>query len=307
MHRQMRSWAGRGSVFGKKVNWGEIAIIRNSGNLGKAREFGEGEGIWVGSRIDTVQGSVARMQNQGTTDDNIKIPIVEAGGVVKKIRGKDRLKFFIRLQIIKNSSTYMLRHFFIGAVLLVAVAACTSRPEFRDGQWRAYLERKDGNRIVFNFEVKDSGGRKVLYVRNAGERLLVDSITLAGDSVLIRMPFFESQLRGALTADGNLEGVWLIHLQDSYRAMPFRAVYGEDYRFKGHSAASGDGDGSGAAGSGAGDGSGSGSGSGLGSSRGQGRGPVWRWFRGGGRRCSVRRMAKTRRSGWGNLSRMGTG
>ena len=121
---------------------------------------------------------------------------------------------------------------------MAVLGGCTSKPGFRDGQWRAYLERNDGNNIVFNFEVKDSAGRKVLYVRNAGERLLVDSITLAGDSVLIRMPFFESQLRGALTADGNLEGAWLIHLQDSFRPMPFKAIYGEDYRFRGDSAAS---------------------------------------------------------------------
>jgi thiol-disulfide isomerase/thioredoxin len=128
----------------------------------------------------------------------------------------------------------MLRYIFSGAVLLMAAAACTSRPEFRDGQWRAYLERKDGNNVVFNFEVKDSAGKKLLYIRNAGERVLVDSVTVEGDSVFIRMPFFESQMRGALTADGNLEGVWLIHLVDSFRAMPFKAFYGEDYRFTGH-------------------------------------------------------------------------
>jgi thiol-disulfide isomerase/thioredoxin len=129
----------------------------------------------------------------------------------------------------------MLRHIFSGAVLLVAVAACMSRPEFRDGQWRAYLERKDGHNVVFNFEVKDSAGRKVLYMRNAGERVLVDSISVAGDSVSIRFPFFESQLRGVLTADGNLEGAWIIHLADSFRAMPFKAFYGQDYRFRGDS------------------------------------------------------------------------
>jgi thiol-disulfide isomerase/thioredoxin len=131
----------------------------------------------------------------------------------------------------------MFRPIFIGAVLLMAVAGCTSTPEFRDGQWRAYLERKDTHNIVFNFEVKDSAGRKVLYMRNAGERVLVDSVTIAGDSVFIRFPFFESQLRGALTADGNLEGVWIIHLADSFRAMPFKAMYGQDYRFPGDSSA----------------------------------------------------------------------
>ncbi len=124
-------------------------------------------------------------------------------------------------------------------MLLGAVAACTSRPEFRDGQWRAFLERKDAHHIVFNFEVKDSGGRKIVYMRNAGERLRVDSVTVEGDSVLIRMPFFESQLRGTLTADGNLEGVWIIHLADSFRAMPFKAYYGEGYRFRGDSSGRG--------------------------------------------------------------------
>jgi thiol-disulfide isomerase/thioredoxin len=126
----------------------------------------------------------------------------------------------------------MLRHIYFGVVLLVAVAGCAGRQEFRNGQWRAYLERKDGNNVVFNFDVQDSAGRKVLYMRNAGERVRVDSILVIGDSVLIRFPFFESQLRGALTADGNLEGVWIIHLADSFRAMPFKAFYGEDYRFK---------------------------------------------------------------------------
>jgi thiol-disulfide isomerase/thioredoxin len=128
----------------------------------------------------------------------------------------------------------MLRYIFSGVMVLLAVSGCVSNPGFRDGQWRAYLERKDGNNVVFNFEVKDSAGRKILFIRNAGERIQVDSISIVGDSVLIRFPFFESQLRGALTAEGNLEGVWIIHLADSFRAMPFKAFYGEGSRFTGH-------------------------------------------------------------------------
>jgi thiol-disulfide isomerase/thioredoxin len=133
----------------------------------------------------------------------------------------------------------MMRNIFSGVVLLVVLAGCSGRREFRDGKWRAYLERKDGNNIVFNFDVEDSAGRKVFYMRNATERVKVDSVTVDGDSVFIRFPFFESQLRGALTADGNLQGAWIIHLADSFRAMPFKAFYGEDYRFKGDSSAKG--------------------------------------------------------------------
>ena len=116
------------------------------------------------------------------------------------------------------------------AVLSVAAAPA---PNFRNGLWRGLLERKDGHDIAFNFEVRDSGGRQVLYMRNAGERILVDDVRREGDSVLIRMPFYESQLRARVTADGNLEGVWLRHLVSDWQAIPFKAYYGEGYRFAG--------------------------------------------------------------------------
>jgi thiol-disulfide isomerase/thioredoxin len=105
------------------------------------------------------------------------------------------------------------------------------RAALRNGHWRAVLQRADGNDIVFNFETKDSAGKKILYIQNAGERLLVDEITFQGDSVWMRLPFFESQLRAALTKEGNLEGVWLKRGVDSYQSVPFKAFYGESFRF----------------------------------------------------------------------------
>jgi len=116
-------------------------------------------------------------------------------------------------------------------ILGVAVAAPPKGVGFRNGPWRAILERKDGNEIVFNFEVKDSAGKKIVYIKNAGERLLADDITFQGDSVWIRLPFFESQLRAVLTKDGNLDGVWLKHGADVWQSVPFKAFYGVSYRF----------------------------------------------------------------------------
>ncbi|HTI90809.1 MAG TPA: TlpA disulfide reductase family protein, partial [Puia sp.] len=63
--------------------------------------------------------------------------------------------------------------------------------------------------------------------------LLVEDISREGDSVIIRLPFYESQLRAAVTKEGNLEGVWLRHLVDTYQAVPFKAFYGEGFRFAG--------------------------------------------------------------------------
>ena len=116
-------------------------------------------------------------------------------------------------------------------ILTTATAAPPKDGGLRNGLWRAVLQRKDGNEIVFNFETKDSAGKKILYIRNAGERILADDITFQGDSVWIRLPFFESQLRAVVTKDGNLEGVWLKRLADTYQSVPFKAFYGESYRF----------------------------------------------------------------------------
>jgi len=115
--------------------------------------------------------------------------------------------------------------------LLFALQAHAAAPTFRNGQWRALLIRKDGNDIAFNFSVKDSAGKQVLYLRNAGERILVDDITKEGDSLFIKFPFYESQLRARVTPEGNLEGVWLRHLADSWLVVPFKAMYGENDRF----------------------------------------------------------------------------
>ena len=125
----------------------------------------------------------------------------------------------------------MLRLFFLAVSVSVVTAVYAGGVTFRNGEWRAYLERQDGNNIVFNFEVKDSAGRQVIYMKNAGERILVDDVVSEGDSIIIRMPFYESQLRARVTPDGNLEGVWLRHLAANWQAVPFKAFYGEGYRF----------------------------------------------------------------------------
>ncbi|MDP4217117.1 MAG: TlpA disulfide reductase family protein [Bacteroidota bacterium] len=95
-----------------------------------------------------------------------------------------------------------------------------------NGYWSAAVQRPDGHGIAFTFEVKDSAGRQILYIRNAGEHLLVDDIEVNGDSVLIRLPFFESQFRAVLIREGMLRGTWYKRLTDHYQLMPFTATYG---------------------------------------------------------------------------------
>lgn len=100
----------------------------------------------------------------------------------------------------------------------------------QNGKWRGVLTRSDSQEIVFNFEVKDSLKKKVLYIINADERLMVDDITTKGDSLFITLPFFDSEFR-VVNQGNKLSGNWIKHLADRDAIIPFEAVYNDTYRF----------------------------------------------------------------------------
>jgi thiol-disulfide isomerase/thioredoxin len=117
-------------------------------------------------------------------------------------------------------------------ILVISFISSAQNKSFQNGIWRVELERKDGNKIVFNFEAKDSIGKKILYIRNASERLLVDDISMNKDSFIIVLPFFESQLHAAFINKNKIKGTWYKRLTEGYQTTPFTAYYGENFRFK---------------------------------------------------------------------------
>lgn len=122
---------------------------------------------------------------------------------------------------------------FAGLALRARALAAPSQgnPVFYHGWWQGNLIRSDGQNIIFNFLVKDSAGKTVLYVRNARERLLVDDVRISGDSVHIRMPFFESSFRARILEDGHLEGVYVRKGTVGEHTQPFAAYPDKEQRF----------------------------------------------------------------------------
>jgi thiol-disulfide isomerase/thioredoxin len=117
----------------------------------------------------------------------------------------------------------------------IGMAACNTgnaTKNLANGVWQAKLHRNDGANIVFNFEVKDSAGTKILYVINATDKLLVDDVKVNGDSLFIKMPFFDSEFKAKLNTDSSVEGVWIRHLADKDVSIPFSALAGVAERFK---------------------------------------------------------------------------
>jgi peroxiredoxin len=104
-------------------------------------------------------------------------------------------------------------------------------PRFKNGDYQFKIHRQDGQDIVFNTLVKDSLGKKIMYVINGNNRLLVDSIIYKNDSIRIELPFYESGFVAKISANGNLTGQWIKRAAEKERRMPFTATYGERRRY----------------------------------------------------------------------------
>uniref|UniRef100_UPI00404A84EC TlpA disulfide reductase family protein n=1 Tax=Gelidibacter sp. TaxID=2018083 RepID=UPI00404A84EC len=95
------------------------------------------------------------------------------------------------------------------------------------GIWRAHLEVNDTIELPFTFEVNQD---KTLTILNAEEEILVDDIRYENDSVYIKLPVFESDIRAAFLNDSTLSGNFIKPEVD--RIVPFKAVFNNNRRFE---------------------------------------------------------------------------
>lgn len=119
---------------------------------------------------------------------------------------------------------------FLALFALAFVLFSCSTPEIKTGSWRGVLEIQ-GQKLPFNFRiVNDFSKGYDAYLKNAGEELLLDEVTMMGDSVNMVLHVFDAQLRAAV--EGNtLNGFFTLNYNPGYK-VPFSATFGEEYRFK---------------------------------------------------------------------------
>jgi len=121
--------------------------------------------------------------------------------------------------------------FFYGVVALFFIVACTNpQVALQNGIWKASLITDSTIAIPFNFEVYDSLGTKQVAFINGKERLNISEVTETADSVFIKTPLYEGEIRAAKTTNG-LQGFWVKHLPDKIVQMPFTAQANTNYRF----------------------------------------------------------------------------
>lgn len=123
-----------------------------------------------------------------------------------------------------------MNRFFSFLVISASFLGCKpTTPELKIGTWRGVLKIQ-GQDLPFNFRVtNDTAGGFDVYLKNAREEILLDEIVFKNDSVDFVLHVFDAQLRVAINGD-SLNGFFILNYRDNYR-VPFKAAFGQDYRF----------------------------------------------------------------------------
>jgi thiol-disulfide isomerase/thioredoxin len=137
------------------------------------------------------------------------------------------------------NKTVSMHRLIIFLVISIALQSCSGKQDkeastLEPGIWRASLSIQ-GQEVPFGMEIaKDSAGAYNIYIRNAQEKLLLDEVTFAGDSVNIPLHIFDASIQAKV--DGKfLRGFFIKHYEKDYR-LPFLAEHDVTYRFKESSA-----------------------------------------------------------------------
>ena len=98
--------------------------------------------------------------------------------------------------------------------------------------YRVVMPREDGVPIVFNMGVDYEKGKMVWTIRNAAEKLRVDSIRECGDSIMVDMPFFDSRMSVIIGPDKMMKGFWYKGTTSADLVMPIVGTPGIKWRFE---------------------------------------------------------------------------
>ena len=88
--------------------------------------------------------------------------------------------------------------------LLICGILIACKPPINDlktGTWRAILETNSGAEIPFIFQVRQSEGKKSIYIVNGAETIKVEAL-VSGSSVTIPLPSFGSEIKAKFTSSG---------------------------------------------------------------------------------------------------------
>lgn len=126
-------------------------------------------------------------------------------------------------------------------IVIAALSACQNQPPksennnsndkvLQNGEWRFSLQIEN-EELPFNVELSDlrSANPKAVF-HNGKERIESKQIIVEGDSIWIRLPVFDTELRGKIESENLITGYWINKTRQNY-SIPFVAEYNKTFRF----------------------------------------------------------------------------
>ena len=110
--------------------------------------------------------------------------------------------------------------------------ATNTSKSLKSGLWRVALT-SEGGEIPFNIYVNDNknNNEKTGYIINAEEKIILDKIIQKNDSITIPLHIFDAALVGKMENDTVFSGVFRKYYAPT-KDQPFKANFGQNYRFK---------------------------------------------------------------------------
>lgn len=113
-------------------------------------------------------------------------------------------------------------------IIIGIVFSCSKPVELKTGTWRGVIDCQ-GHDLPFTFDVAKKGDSLLVYIKNGGEKILLDEVSFFGDSVKMVLHIFDAELRAKIDGD-KLTGTFVKNYAPQAN-QPFSATFGDDYRF----------------------------------------------------------------------------
>jgi len=119
---------------------------------------------------------------------------------------------------------------FFAFLLFTSLAYAQKTSSLKSGIWQGELQLNGTARLPFYFELKKTKTKTTIEILNAEERIVVDEIIEAGDSIRFRTPLYDSEFICEIKSGGReLDGEWVNHAKKENNEIPFKAWYGREY------------------------------------------------------------------------------
>jgi thiol-disulfide isomerase/thioredoxin len=132
----------------------------------------------------------------------------------------------------------------VTALASLLLFSCTKKAtEMKSGTWRAELTLSDslqnlpkpllnekGHLVLpfnFNFDFSTSG-KPTITIINGEEKIVVDEVHIAGDSIHFHLPYFDSEVKARIINDTTISGNFYNHSRKNKNVLPFSATLGSE-------------------------------------------------------------------------------